>query len=315
MKVYRLAIGVITFLILVHGPNLFALDPVHKLSPAEKKKTLDFLYSLQNQDGGFVISKNAKGGSNLRATTAACRAIHYFGGEVPHIEKVREFLSSCFHSEVGAFSDQPNGKIDVIVTAVGMLAIVDAKMETKQFKTKGVDYLIKNASEWEQIRMVGAAFEALKEFPAKPIERWVNQLNQDKNQFGGWGTEELQARETGGRVAFFLRLNQSMKEVERIKQLKIITEGQQSDGGWIKEKNKGSDLESCYRVVRALYLMKQLPKSPDQLKQFIHSCRNQDGGYGIQPGLPSTASGTYFAGVISYWLEHLENKTKVENKN
>jgi hypothetical protein len=55
--------------------------------------------------------------------------------------------------------------------------------------------------------------------------------------------------------------------------------------------------------MRTFMMLKASPERPDRLHEFIASCRNADGGYGTAPGQPSTASGTYYATVISYWLE------------
>ena len=40
-----------------------------------------------------------------------------------------------------------------------------------------------------------------------------------------------------------------------------------------------------------------------KLKGFIAKCRNDDGGYGVTPGSPSTVSGTYYAAIVTYWLQ------------
>jgi hypothetical protein len=86
--------------------------------------------------------------------------------------------------------------------------------------------------------------------------------------------------------------------------IKIIRGGQPKDGGFGKGDADGSDLETCYRVVRALVMLKARPADVKGLRRFIDRCRNTDGGYGISPGQPSSAPATYFAGIILHWLGH-----------
>ena len=50
-------------------------------------------------------------------------------------------------------------------------------------------------------------------------------------------------------------------------------------------------------------MLKEKPAEPDKLRAFIAKCRNADGGYAVAPGQPSTAGGTYFAGIILHWLD------------
>ena len=44
------------------------------------------------------------------------------------------------------------------------------------------------------------------------------------------------------------------------------------------------------------------PANSATLQSFIAKCRNEDGGYGGAPGQASSASGTYYAGIILQWL-------------
>ena len=48
--------------------------------------------------------------------------------------------------------------------------------------------------------------------------------------------------------------------------------------------------------------MKATPDA-ERVRKFIASCRNDDGGYGVTPGQPSTVSGTYYAAIILHWLD------------
>src|SRR5207244_8261738 len=101
---------------------------LRQIEPAQAKQTGDFLRKLQTPSGGFQPAP-AKPGSapsaSLRATLAAVRALHYLGGEVPDRTACSTFVDKCFDPQTGAFSDTPAGKADVIVTALGVMAVVD----------------------------------------------------------------------------------------------------------------------------------------------------------------------------------------------
>jgi hypothetical protein len=84
--------------------------------------------------------------------------------------------------------------------------------------------------------------------------------------------------------------------------VKVLKEGQRKDGGWGKD-GLPSDLETTYRVVRALVMLKAQPQHPKACRTFIARCRNVDGGYGLQPGQAGAANATYFAGILLHWLD------------
>ena len=60
-----------------------------------------------------------------------------------------------------------------------------------------------------------------------------------------------------------------------------------------------SDLESTYRVMRCFMMLKSNPERLEGLRTFIAKCRNEDGGYGVAPGQPSSAAGTYYAASMT----------------
>jgi hypothetical protein len=50
-------------------------------------------------------------------------------------------------------------------------------------------------------------------------------------------------------------------------------------------------------------MLREKPADVAALRSFIGKCRNDDGGYGVVPGQPSSVSGTYYAGIVLHWLE------------
>ena len=69
-----------------------------------------------------------------------------------------------------------------------------------------------------------------------------------------------------------------------------------------KEGAKTSDLETSYRITRAFVMLGDRPAA-GKLKEFIEKCHNEDGGYGVTPGAPSSVSGTYYAAILTHWLK------------
>jgi hypothetical protein len=263
----------------------------------EKKATIAYLQKLQTKGGGFLVAADEKS-PTLGATSAAVRALGYLGGEVPDPKAAAAFVASCHDADTGGFANVPDGEPRVITTAIGGMAVVALKMPLVKYEAGVVQYLTKNAKDFEDIRIAVAALEAL-EKKSKKAEDWVDLILKRRNEDGTFGSGDGQARETGGAVVALLRLGVKFDKPEVM--LKALNAGQRDDGGF-GEAKKGSDLETTYRVMRAYHMFKEKPPSVERLKKFIASCRNTDGGYGLAPGQPSSVGGTYYAAIILHWL-------------
>ena len=265
----------------------------------DKAETIKFLTGLQQADGGFLPAPGAKGGSSLRATSAAVRAIKYLGGEVPNRAKARDFVLSCYHADTGAFSDQPGGAGDVTHTAVGLMAV--AELDPKFLVGESITYLGKTAKTFEERRLAVAGMEAVRAMhPA--ISKWFEEVKQGRNPDGTYGSGDGLARETGGIAAMILRVGYEISPDHRKAIVAALKGAQRSDGGFGKADTKSSDMETTYRVMRAFHLLKEEPADVAKLKEFLAKHRNADGGYGATPGQPSTVSGTYYVAIVEYWL-------------
>ncbi len=278
--------------------SLFLLVPSIAFAqpPADRAATLKYLAGLQQESGSF--KSDAKGGSSLRATSAAVRAIKYLGGEVANPLQVKAFVLSCYDPPTGGFAEageRPN----VTVTCTGIMAAVELGIPEAKFPM-AIDYLETEAKTFEDVRIGAAALESLKAKP-KWLEKWNVVANKQLNNDGTAGKGDNRVRDTASVVAMKLRLN--LPVVNRDKVMAMIRAGQAADGGWMKGDAKTSDLETTYRVMRAMMLAKERPKNTFKLGEFLASCRNADGGYGTAPGEPSSASGTYYCAVITKWLE------------
>jgi prenyltransferase beta subunit len=280
------------------------LVPARAQSPEQKRATIEYLRGLQMERSGFLPNRPAPGQekptqASLRATTAALRALKYFGGEARDLPACREFVARCFDAATGGFADVPGGKPDVMTTAVGLMALVELKMPLEKYITPAVRYLGEHTKGFEDIRIAAAGLEAVSKRPPQ-AEAWLKQLAAMRNPDGTYGKGAGMARDTGGAVVAVLRLGGQLEHKDNV--LEALAKGQRSDGGFGKADAKGSDLETSYRVLRAFHMLKAKPPQVDALKEFIGKCRNADGGYGVAPGTASSVGGTYFASIILHWL-------------
>lgn len=277
-----------------------AQTPETEAAIKARLETLKYVGGLYDSTAGaFKMTADAKPG--LRATLAGIRATKYLGGKVSEPEKLTEFVLNCYDPTTGGFAE-PGGKPDVATTAVGVMAAVELSIPKTKFPN-AMTFLRVNAKTFEDVRIAAAGVEAwgVKEVPFKLVSwfgiasnAYLERLQAD-NRNG-------EARDMGSYLAFNLRLGRRQEdEVQGL--TKVIHDGQRADGAWEKTGEKTSDLETTYRVMRALYLSKQKPKDVAKLREFLAKCRNADGGYGVAPGAPSNASATYYAAIILKWLE------------
>jgi len=282
---------------------VFPVGPLAAQSPAEKAATIKFLQELQVGDGGFLpttpdtrLDTNPRGG--LRATSAAVRALKYFGGAAKDKAAAAKFVASCYDARVGGFAEQPGGTPDVATTAIGVMATAEFGPIPANMRAATAKFLTTNARQFEEIRIAAAGFEVLKT-PASRAEEWIAQLTAKVNPDGSYGRGAEVPRATGGTVACLLRLGSKTVDAKPV--IKILDAGQATDGGFAKDDGP-PDLETTYRVLRCYHMLKAKPSRVDDLRKLVAKCRDADGGYGVQPDMASHVSGTYYAGIILKWL-------------
>jgi prenyltransferase beta subunit len=264
----------------------------------EKKSTIAYVQSLQTKDGAFRVNAKADKGT-LRGTSASLRALRYFGGAAKDTATCKTFVLGCLDKKSGGFADTPGGKPDPILTAVGLMALVELKVPTEPYEKSAIVFMAENAKSFEEVRMAAAGLETIGKSSDKN-RVWLARLARLRNPDGTFGKGKTLARETGSAVAAVLRLGGKVKDGAVI--AKALDANQRKDGGFGRGDSDVSDLETSYRVVRTYVMLKARPARSDDLKAFIAKCRNEDGGYGIAPGSASSAGGTYFASIILHWL-------------
>lgn len=267
--------------------------------------TVDFLASMQNPDGSFASANWSDGElarSTLRTTRTAIRAHQLLGLKVPNQDRVMSYLKACYDKESGGFSQEPGLLADPISTSVALMILKELEQPVEPYLTRATEFMNVNTSGFEQVRMVAPSCEELS-FSLPNAKVWIEQIEKTRNSDGSFGKDLGRARFTALNEVALSRLG---KPVAKEPVVKILNEGQRSDGGWGTDSQPGSDLEACYRVLRLYYRLQSKPTNVEGLHAFIDSCRNPDGGYGRQPKERSSVHGTYYAIILKDWLTQLK---------
>jgi prenyltransferase beta subunit len=267
-------------------------------APPRDQKSIAYLQELQDSSGGFRMNGERTAKPSLRATIGALRALKYFHGTVPDREKCTGFVKKCFDRRTGGFADHPEETDDVASTAVGVLALVELEIALEEYHNPVIGYLETHVKNFEDIRIAAAAFEAAA-WTSPRFPTWIAKIEAMRNEGGTYGKDDGEARATASAAVAILRLGGKLSDRQKV--LNVLHAGQRTDGGFGKPGIAGSDLESCYRVVRAFAMLKKKP-DVQRCLHFVASCRNEDGGYGGAPGQGSTVSTTYYAAIIRHWL-------------
>jgi prenyltransferase beta subunit len=265
------------------------------------KQTIAYVQKLQTPSGGFLPqapAPNIRAVPTLRSTSAAVRALHYLGADIPDKDACIKYVESCHDAASGGFSDGPKGKPDVYTTAVGLMALAELKMPAEKYAAGAIKFMTEKAKTFEEIRIAAAGLESLKEKSPR-AEEWLKEVAKLQNEDGTFGKGPGKARATGGSVVTLVRLGGTPANTNNI--VKTLVDGQRQNGGYGKDDEIASDLETTYRVMRCFVMLKARPADTEGIRSFVAKCRNGDGGYGIAPGQPSSVAGTYFAAVITQW--------------
>jgi pimeloyl-ACP methyl ester carboxylesterase len=266
-------------------------------TPAEMAQTAAYAAAHQNKDGGFAPKVGEA--SSLSSTNAGLRVLKHMGGSVPDILACVNYVKSCRVKGSG-FAPTPGGKADVSTTALGLLAASELKIVDSDMIREAVAYLGKNARSFEEVRMAAAGLEAIGVYsPDSP--RWFRQVEGMRNTEKTFGTGGGVPFATGGSAAAILRLGYPLEYRDDI--VKAIRAGQKPEGAWSKDDGP-PDLSSSYRIMRAMFMMRERPDI-DRLLAFVARCRKSDGGYSATPDAEGSLGGAYLGSIIIYWSRQL----------
>ncbi len=268
-------------------------------TPAEFAQSAAFAAAHQNKDGGFGPKVGEP--SSLGSTNSGLRVLKHVGGSVPDILTCIRYVKSC-RVQGGGFAPAPGGKPDVVTTAIGLMAASELKIADQTMIQEAIAYLGKNAKSFEEVRMGIAGLEAVAA-KSPDFPRWNEQIHAMRNPDGTFGEGPGQAFATGGAAAAILRMGLDLDKREAV--AGALRAGQRPDGGWSKDAGN-SDLGSTYRIMRALYMMRERPDL-DRLLGFVARCRQSDGSYASAPGGAGSLAGTYTATIVIRWARLLSN--------
>lgn len=276
---------------------------VRAQSSADFAQTAAYAAAQQNADGGFAASPGQP--STLGATNTGLRVFDYVGGSLLDEPGCIRFVTSC-KVPGGGFAQRPGGKPDVVTTAVGLMAAAELKIADKAMIDAAVAYFGANARAFEEVRMSIAGLEAVGA-RSPDFSRWAEQLETMRTPDGSFGQHPGKAFVSRGVAAAILRMGMNLEKRDSV--IATIKTGQRPDGAWSKDDGP-SDLSSSYRVIRALYMLKEKP-DVERSTGYITSCRHADGSYSSTPEGPGNLGATYFATIILRWLRLLDGKPPV----
>ena len=261
-----------------------------------------YVASLQKPDGSF--SSTPGGDSTLSSTQNAIRVLGFVAGSIPDPLKCMDFLRSCADPQSGGFAQKPGGTPEVGTTAHALIAMGELNMGDKELINRAVAFLGERAKAYEEVRIGAAGLEAVGVRPNPDVsERWKAVFYAGRNADGTWGQGASKAFDSGGRAAGLLRIGLEPENRDAI--AKVLKEAQQADGGWTTKENSPSDFGTSYRIMRALYLMKERPNL-ESLRKFVAGAMGSNGLYSGSPKTPGDLGTSYTALILLRWADLLE---------
>jgi hypothetical protein len=216
-----------------------------------------------------------------------------------------KFVKSCRVPGKG-FSQTPGGEAEVIVTAIGLMAATELKIVDEAMTEDAVAFFGAGSKSFEDVRMSIAGLEAV-EADSPDFPKWAHLIEEMRQPDGSFGDGPSKAFNTGGAAAAILRMRLPLDRKEAV--VAALKAGQRPEGAWSKDDGP-PDLGSSYRIMRALYMLKEKP-DVDKLVGFISRCRHEDGSYSGTPGGTPGLGTTYNAAIILHWLRLLDNKPPI----
>jgi poly(3-hydroxybutyrate) depolymerase len=266
-------------------------------TPAEMAQTAAYAAAHQNKDGGFAPKVGQP--SSVGTTHSALKILKHVGGSVPDVLACVDYVKSC-RVPGGGFAQTPGGKPDVVTTALGLMAATELKINDPEMIREAVAFLGKNARSFEEVRMSAASLEAIGVYsPDAP--RWYRQIQGMRNPENSFGNGAAAPFATGGAAAAILRMGMPLEHRDAI--VKTIKAGQRPEGAWSKDDGP-PDLSSSYRIMRAMFMMRERPDI-DRLLAYVDRCRKSDGSYSNTPDGEGNLGGTYLGSILVYWSRQL----------
>lgn len=279
------------------------LPTLPMMEPPHRESSIAFLKSVQLPSGAFSVKNHLVDKTavpSIRATRTGIKAFMLYGSQAPNQDKILQFVKDCHSEKTGGFSDRPGIAPDPISTSVALMILKELNQPVEPYLKPALAYMNENTKTFEEIRMVAPSFEQL-DLKSPAAEAWGKIIDEARNPDGSYGKGPGMVRTTALRLVARQRLRLPVPAKESI--LAIIRQGQLEDGGFGSDQPGGSDLESCYRIVRLFSRLGSEPDKPAAVRAFIESCHHQSGGFGVKPGEAPSLHGTYYAAIVTSWLD------------
>lgn len=260
-----------------------------QLTETEVKGTLKSIVALQDETtGGFKA--NPKSDPSLKATAAGLRIWKQLSKDkFPNLDKVTAFVLGC-HDPISGGFHEPRCNPDVVTTCFGLMAAAEVGFPPKMYP-RAMEYLKSNAKTFEDVRLGAAALESLDNKP-NWLDDWIKIADAETGN---------DARTAASVAAMKLRLGYPVNNRQKV--IDTILNDQRDDGGWGKAGASGSDLETTYRVIRALSLLKAKPKNPDSIRTYLKKCQKLDSGRLFFADNEPSIFSTYYAIMAIHFLK------------
>ncbi len=262
------------------------------LTPENRKKTIEFLHSLQTESGGFADYSGGPAG--LQPTLSVIKALQFFGLSCRNPDAVLSYVKSLYDRSSGAFTDTSAGKPGVFSTALGLLILFNIRADKvfRKYAPMSLGFISSHAKVREEYFMLIGLMEECSLLPAPPSS--VAFFRSMENTEGNFGSSLLNNAISASAI---LRSGENLANPGAVKELLIS--GQHEDGGFA-EKNLGPDMWLSYCAMRTLDLLKSPPRT-GPLAGWISGFLSGSGGFATPGNIPS-ANVTYQALSILNWI-------------
>jgi ankyrin repeat protein len=240
------------------------------LSNIERKKTIEFINSLQIENGAFKA--NASGSANPQSTLSGIKALQFLGKTVNEPDKVYSYITSLYDDEKSSFVDPGTKEPNVFLSAAGLLILfnIGADNELERIYHKTLDQMIANAKIREENFMIIGVVDECK--IAHDISKPIN-FFKNMESSGKFGDSVLNNAIASSAL---WRINETAGDTKLIIDFLLNS---QTDNGGFREDSSNPDLWITYCVMRALDLKDTTPSRQILLKWILENY-NENGGYG-----------------------------------
>jgi prenyltransferase beta subunit len=305
--------------------------PVNKATVYDSAKTIEYLKSLQNPDGGFGHWQGLV--SDMESTCRAVEALDILGSEPVNEASLVSWIDSCRSDNSVGYAVEPAWNEDVIHTyyAVETLNRLNVSVPSSSELKAWIDSCQNNRPgerggygdsprpeeyygldtigyyhTWESI-VLHTAFALdtldLLSFSCADPTSCKNFLDPYIDDSGGancglWSesfSEPVDPLSTLLLLKAYDRLSETPDATWRSNTANYLKGLQNADGGFSWAFGEPSTIRHTWACIEALELLGQLPDDEESAKQWVRSCANADGGFGNQPEKSSELQATYFA--------------------